>query len=88
MLILMQIILLIGFLLLFMFVFHLYVRFLSKLTQKSIMKRIEKGKINDKQLMKFYEMSDKARNRKFTAFLLYGIFYKSYIRLHDDTYQL
>lgn len=83
-----QIIILIAFIVALVFFFHLYSRFLSKLSQKSIKKRIAKGKINDKQLIKFYNISDKGRKNKWMAILVYGIYYKSYLQMQEGTYQI
>lgn len=85
---LVQILIAVGFVILILALFQLYTSFLGKLTQNAIKRRIAKGKVSDEQLIKLYHMNEKGRNRKFTAFLFYGIFYKSFLKMQDGTYQL
>lgn len=83
-----QFIILIAFIIALLVIFHLYSHFLSKLSQNSIKKRLAKGKISDKQLIKFYKLSDKGRKNKWMAILIYGIYYKSYLKMQEGTYQI
>ncbi len=85
---LMQIVLLIIVIVVIMFVFNLYCKMLGKLSQNSIRKRIGKGKISDKQLIKLYKTSSIGRGSKWVAFFMYGIFYKSFLKMQEGTYQI
>ena|GEM_PF-1918957 len=85
---LLQFIVLIGFLVAIMTVFHLYTRLLGKIMQKSIQKKIDKGKLSDKQLLILFNAADKGRKNKWTAIFMYGIFFKSYLLMQEKTYQL
>lgn len=81
-------ILFILFIAIILFVFNLYCKFLGKMTQNSIKKRIAKGKISDKQLLKLYKTADRGHRRKWIAIFLYGIFYKSFLKMQEGTYLL
>lgn len=83
-----QVALLIAVIVLFLVVFNLYARMLSKISQRGIKRRIEKGKVSDKQLIKLYQTSDKGRKRTGMAIFMYGIFYKSFLKMQDDIYQV
>ncbi len=85
---LLQIVLLIIIIAAIMFAFSLYCRMLGKISQNSVKKRIEKGKISDKHLIKLYRTADRGHRNKWLAFFLYGIFYKSFIKMQEGTYLL
>lgn len=79
---------LIAFILGIMLLFNLYSRMLSKISQRGIRRQLEKGKINDQRLTKLCNAADKGRKRKFFAIFMYGIFFKSFLNMQEDIYQL
>ena len=83
-----SIVVLIAFILGIMLLFNLYTRMLSKIQQNAIRRRLEKGKVNDQQLIKLCSAADKGRNRKMMSIFMYGIFYKSFLNMQEDVYQL
>ena len=83
-----SIVVLIAFILGIMLLFNLYTRMLSKIQQNSIRRRLEKGKVNDQQLIKLCNAADKGRNRKFMAIFMYGIFFKYFLNMQEDIYLL
>lgn len=82
------IIVLIAIVLGIMFLFNMYSKMLSKISQKGIRRSLEKGKINDQKLIKLCNAADKGRKRTFLAIFMYGIFYKSFLNMQEDIYQL
>lgn len=68
--------------------FGLYTSLLSKMTLRSLEKRIAKGKIDDKQLIRLYETTERNKGNHFVSFFVYGIFYKSHIRMQEEINQL
>ncbi|NNJ33319.1 hypothetical protein [Lacrimispora defluvii] len=70
------------------FINGLYMNFMAKVEQNNIKKKIAKGKIKDKKLIYLYKMSDRNRNNKILAFLAYGIFYRSFLKLNEAKYLL
>ena len=70
------------------FINGLYMNFMGKVQQNNIKKKITKGKIKDKKLIYFYKTTDRNRKNKILAFLAYGIFYRSFLKLNEAKYQL
>lgn len=83
-----MIVILIVFVLGIMLLFNFYTRLLSKISQNGIRRKLEKGKISDQQLEKLCNAVDKGRKRKMMAIFMYGIFYKSFLNMQEDIYQL
>nr|WP_092067064.1 hypothetical protein [Dendrosporobacter quercicolus]NSL49754.1 hypothetical protein [Dendrosporobacter quercicolus DSM 1736]SDL48327.1 hypothetical protein SAMN04488502_10116 [Dendrosporobacter quercicolus] len=83
-----QIIKLIAFIAVALFIFSLYTQMLSKITQKSLRSRIANGKISDQQLIMLYNAAAKGRKHQWLTILFYGIFYKSLVQMQKETYQL
>ena len=71
-----------------MLLFNVYTKFLAKLSSKQLKKRLDSGKINDAQLVKLYNTYKKQKDNKLMAFLLSGIFYKSYLKIPEAAYNL
>ena len=71
-----------------MLLFNVYTKFLAKLSSKQLQKKLESGKINDDKLVKLYNTYKKQKDNKLMAFLLSGIFYKSYLKIPEAAYNL
>ena len=71
-----------------MLLFNVYTRFLAKLSSKQLKKRLDSGKIDDAKLVKLYNSYKKQKDYKLLAFLLSGIFYKSYLKIPEAAYNL
>lgn len=85
---LIAVIIFIVFLVVLFFINGLYMNFMAKVEQNNIKKKIAKGKLKDKKLIYFYKITDRNRNNKILAFLAYGLFYRSFLKLNEAKYQL
>lgn len=70
------------------FINGLYMKFMAKVQQNNIKKKLAKGKMKDKKLIYFYKTTDRNRKNKILAFLAYGIYYRSFLKLNEAKYQL
>ena len=70
------------------FINGLYMKFMAKVQQNNIKKKLAKGKMKDKKLIYFYITTDRNRKNKILAFLAYGIYYRSFLKLNEAKYQL
>lgn len=70
------------------FINGLYMNFMAKVQQNNIKKKIAKGKIKDRKLIYFYKTTDRNRKNKILAFLAYGVYYRSFLKLNEVKYQL
>jgi len=70
------------------FINGLYMNFMAKVQQNNIKKKIAKGKMKDKKLIYFYKTTDRNRKNKILAFLAYGVYYRSFLKLNEAKYQL
>lgn len=70
------------------FINGLYMNFIAKVQQNNIKKKIAKGKMKDKKLIYFYKTTDRNRKNKILAFLAYGVYYRSFLKLNEAKYQL
>ena len=70
------------------FINGLYMKFMAKVQQNNIKKKLAKGKMKDKKLIYFYKTTDRNRKNKILAFLAYGIYYRSFLKLNAAKYQL
>ncbi|MCO6552304.1 MAG: hypothetical protein J6563_04950 [Gilliamella sp.] len=78
-----QIILVLIFIVALWFCFIYYLRFMSKLTYKRIIKKIESDKLSDATIIRNYNNLKKWKDCKWVAILLYNIFYKEYIKVQN-----
>ncbi|KAA8995599.1 hypothetical protein FJU30_23840 [Affinibrenneria salicis] len=71
-----------------LFIFGLYVRGLTALSKKAIQRQLASGKMTDQQLTKFYHIYKKRKDQHLMPILMHGIFYKSFVRMQRDIYQI
>ncbi|WP_317643535.1 hypothetical protein [Bombiscardovia apis] len=67
---------------------RLWIKFLARMRNRSIQKKIAAGKIKDKTLMKLYQRFQKSQNGKVIAMMCFGVNYKLFLRTQSDTYEI
>lgn len=83
---LLQLITAILFVIFIYFLMSLYVGLLGKWSYKRVSKKIQSGKMSDKALIRNYNKFKKSKDSKIIAILICGIFFKSFIKLQNCTF--
>ena len=84
---LLRIIIAILFVIFIYFLMSLYMGLLGKWSYKRVSKKIQSGKMSDKALIRNYNKFKKSKDNKIMAILICGVFFKSYIKLQNCTFE-
>ncbi|GAA3609000.1 hypothetical protein GCM10023078_40040 [Gibbsiella greigii] len=66
----------------------LYVRGITALSKKILQRRLSSGEMSDKKVTKFYHSYKKKKDQRLVPILIFGIFYKSFVRMQGEFYAL